>query len=267
MVAVEVDGVGADETELDQAASLWPDTIPREPHSPREPRSPKKTTRRRLMLLLGAGVVLLAFLVVAGPAIFFRIEGPAPKRLTLPVGPGGTVGPVNGTWAVAAPSEVQYRVAEILFGQHHIAVGRTAEVQGDITIQGATVTSAHFGVDMASVRSGVAGRDSQFSGWIMDTATYPKGYFILTKAIDLGKVPYKRHIVTLDAVGKLILRGKSRVVSFPLRAERYGNGIDVNGALTIRFSLWGIPNPSFAITRVGNTGTIDVLLHLVRTTR
>jgi polyisoprenoid-binding protein YceI len=242
---------------IDGAASLWPDT------TETVPRRPRKRRRRRLFVLLG-GLAALALVVVAGPAIFFSIEGPAPKQLTLPVGPGGTVGPVNGTWTVTGPSEVQYRVAEILFGQHHTAVGKTEKVKGSLTIKGATVTSAQFSVDMASVRSGVAGRDSQFSGWIMDTASYPKGYFTLTKPIDLGKVPSERHIVNVDAIGKLVLRGKSRTVRFPLHAERYGDGLDVNGALTIHFGRWGIPNPSFTITRVANTGTIDILLHLVR---
>jgi polyisoprenoid-binding protein YceI len=247
------------EIDVDEAASRWPDTF-----EPEHQGSRRGQRRKRVMIGLSTGLAALAFVVVAGPAIFFRIEGPAPKRLALPVGPGRTVGPVNGTWTVTSPSEVQYRVAEILFGQRHIAVGTTSKVQGSLTIEGATVTSAHFSVDMASVRSGVAGRDSQFSGWIMDTANYPKGYFTLVKAIDLKKVPSKQHIIDLVALGKLTLRGKSRTVKFQLRAERYGNGIEANGALTIRFGLWGIPNPSFAITRVGSTGTIDVLLHLVR---
>lgn len=247
------------ETDIDAAASRWPDTLEPEHEGPR-----RRPRRKRATIVLLSGLAVLAFVVVAGPAIFFRIEGPAPKRLALPVASGGTGGPVNGTWTVTSPSEVQYRVAEILFGQHHIAVGTTSKVQGSVTVRGTTVTSARFSVDMASVRSGVAGRDSQFSGWIMDTANYPKGYFTLANAINLGKVPSKGHIIDLAAVGRLTLRGKSRTVKFPLRAERYGKGIEVNGALTIRFGLWGIPNPSFAITRVGSTGTIDVLLHLVR---
>lgn len=259
------------ETDIDEAASRWPDTFELERWGLTKERRgfgrrPNKRHKRALVAVLG-GLAALAAVVVAGPAVFFAIEGPAPKSLVLPVGPGGAVGPVNGTWAVAAPSEVQYRVAEILFGQHHIAVGTTSKVQGSFTIKGATVVAARFSVDMASVRSGVAGRDSQFAGWIMDTRAYPKGYFTLTKAVDLGKVPSERHVVTLDAVGKLTLRGKSRTVRVPLRAERSGDGIDVNGAFTIRFGRWGIPNPSFAITRVADTGTIDFLLHLVRKSR
>ena len=144
-------------------------------------------------------------------------------------------------------------------------MGTTDNVRGTVTIKGATVTSAQFIVDMASVRSGAAGRDVQFRDLIMDTVAHPDGYFTLTRAIDLGRVPAERQIVDADAVGQLTLRGQSRTVSFPLRLERYGNGVDASGALTIRFALWGIPNPSFVVARVGNFGTIDVLLHLVRT--
>jgi polyisoprenoid-binding protein YceI len=250
-----------DDVDLDEQAARWPDTF--EP----ERWDPERRLRKRVLAWFCAGLAAVVLVVVGGPAIYFHIEGTGPKRLTLPVGPGGTVGPVNGTWTVASPSEVQYRVEEILFGQHHTAVGTTAKVRGTLTIKGATVTSAQFIVDMASVRSDAAGRNVQFDDWIMDTATYPNGYFTLTKAIDLGKVPSERQIVAADAVGELTLRGKSRTVAFPLRIERYGNGIDANGALTIRFGLWGVPNPSFAITRVGSTGTIDVLVHLVRTSR
>jgi len=249
------------DTDIDEQASQWPDTFDVERWDP------ERRRRRRVMALFCAGLAALLLAVVGGPAVYFYIEGAGPKRLTLPVGPGGAVGPVNGTWSVSAPSEVQYRVVEILFGQHHTAVGATAKVRGTVTIKGATVTSAQFIVDMASVRSDMAGRDVQFDDWIMDTVTYPNGYFNLTKAIDLGKVPSKRHIVDIGAVGELTLRGRTRTVTFPLQIERYGNGIDANGALTIRFGLWGIPNPSFAITRVGSTGTIDVLFHLVRTSR
>jgi polyisoprenoid-binding protein YceI len=245
--------------DIDEEAERWPDTFDAERWDP------ERRRRRRVMTWICAGLTALVLAVVGGPALYFHIEGAAPKRLTLPVGPGGAVGPVNGTWSVVAPSEVQYRVEEILFGQHHIAVGTTAKVRGTVTIKGATITSAQFTVDMASVRSDMAGRDVQFDDWIMDTVTYPNGFFTLTKAIDLGQVPRERHIVAIGAVGKLTLRGKSRPVTFPLRIERYGNGIDANGALTIRFGRWGIPNPSFAITRVGSTGTIDVLVHLVRT--
>gem|GEM_PF-3647596 len=40
----------------------------------------------------------------------------------------------------------------------------------------------------------------------------------------------------------------------------------MEGSLQIRFGLWHIPNPSFAVAKVGNTGTIEVLLYLDKVT-
>jgi polyisoprenoid-binding protein YceI len=226
-------------------------------------RSASERRRRRIMIWFSVGVVAFLLLVVGGPWLYFHLQGTAPKVLTLPVGPGGTTGPLNGAWKVSAPSEVQYRVQEILFGQHHTAVGTTSKVTGHMTIVGATVTSAQFTVNMASVKSDQAGRNVVFDDQIMDTSTYPNGYFTLTRAIDFKSVPGPDKVVDVDAQGTLSLRGKSRPVTFPLETERAGNGIDVNGSLTIHFGLWGIPNPSFAIAQVGSTGTVDLLLHLV----
>jgi polyisoprenoid-binding protein YceI len=226
-------------------------------------RAPSERRRRRVLAWFTAGAIVFALVVVGGPWLYFHIQGAAPKQLTLPVGPGGTTGPVNGTWKVSSPSEVQYRVQEILFNQHHTAVGTTSKVTGSMTIVGATVTSAQFKVDMGSVESDQAGRNVTFDDEIMDTSTYPNAYFTLTQPIDLTQVPVPGQVVSVVAQGNLTLRGKSRAVSFPLEAERDGAGIDVNGSLTIHFGTWGIPNPSFAIAQVGDTGTIDLLLHLV----
>jgi hypothetical protein len=41
-------------------------------------------------------------------------------------------------------------------------------------------------------------------------------------------------------------------------------GIDVNAEIPVTFSRWRIPNPSFVVAKVGDGGTVEVLLHLVR---
>lgn len=220
--------------------------------------------RRRVVRWFSAGVVAFLAVVIGGPWLFFHFEGKAPSEPTLPVAAGGTAGPLNGTWKVAAPSTVEYRVKEILFGLHHTAVGTTSQVRGSLTIEGRSVTAAQFTVDMGSVTSNEDGRNVQFKDEIMDTATYPNGYFTLTRTLVLPEVPPPGRVVHVDATGELTLRGKSRTVEFPLQAERFGDEIDVSGSLTIQWAQWGIPNPSFAIVKVGDTGTIAVLLHLAR---
>jgi polyisoprenoid-binding protein YceI len=211
-----------------------------------------------------------AALLIGGPYLVIDLFlGSAPGRLHLPPAagvPSGPVapGPVSGTWKVGPGSLAGYRVHELLFGQSHTAVGRTPKVTGGMVISGSEITAADFTVDMASVTSDQGSRDVQFRGFIMRTADYPHASFRLTSPIDLVTVPPVGHIVSAQAVGDLTLRGVTRSVTFTLQAERLpGPAIDVNAEIPIRFSEWHIPNPSFAVARLGSTGTIEVLLHLV----
>jgi polyisoprenoid-binding protein YceI len=208
-------------------------------------------------------VLAVPLLLIGGPYVYFHFAaGRSAPPLTLPVGPGGSTGPVNGTWAVIKPSQAQYRVTETLLGQRHVAVGTTSKVSGTILIEGATITYAHIRVDMGSVSSDQAGRDVMFRDHILSTSSHPYAYFDLTQPIDLGSVPGPNQRVTVTAAGKLSLRGVTQPVNFPLTAERDGYEIAVNGSLPIRYSEWHIPNPSFGVAQLGSFGTIAVLLYL-----
>lgn len=232
----------------------------------RRPRPSRRARWRRSgVLWLAGAIAMVVVAVVAGPFIYFHaVDRNNPSPLTLPVGPGGTAGPLNGTWTVGPGSQVGYRVVEMLFGQHHTAVARTGKVTGQVVLTGATVTEAQIVVDMASLKSDETGRDTVFRDAIMDTGSHPHGEFTLTRAIQMGTLPPAGKVVEEPATGELTLRGVTHTVTFPLSAERYRGQIVVRGALTIRFARWHIPNPSFAITKVANTGTIDLLLYLRR---
>ena len=217
-----------------------------------------------IVLLVCAGVV-----IIGGPWVFFNvIESPTPSRLQLPTVKGASAavvpGPVSGTWIVGAGSVAGYRVDEQLFGQSHTAVGRTSKVTGGMVISGTEVTAADFTVDMASVRSDTRSRDAQFNGFIMDTTDHPDSSFRLTRAIQLGRVPAVGQTISVPATGDLTLRGVTRPVTFTLNAERLDGSIDVNAVIPITYSRWHIPNPSFAVAKLGGTGTVEVLLHLAR---
>jgi polyisoprenoid-binding protein YceI len=218
---------------------------------------------------LAGGVTALVVALVLGVLFLYHLEGgSAPGRLTLPpaagVGSGPlAAGPVSGTWTVTTGSQAGYRVQEILLGLHHTAVGRTSKVSGGMIISGTTVDAADFKVDMAAVTTDAAGRNVQFHDYILKTGTYPSATFRLTEPIQLGSVPGDSQVVTEPATGNFTLRGVTRPVTFTIEAERVTGGIDLNAEIPIHFALWKIPNPSFAVAKVGNTGTIEVLLHLV----
>jgi polyisoprenoid-binding protein YceI len=232
---------------------------------------------RRWLRWVIAAVVVVAVIAVGGPYVFFHfIEGNGPAPLSLKASPSasasgtqstsrvssqGSSGPVAGTWAVGSGSRVGYRVKEILAGQSHTAVGRTSSVTGQMVVKGTTVKTASFTVKMATIHTDSAQRDSQFDGRIMDVATYPDGTFVLTKPIALAPLPAPGTIKTYSATGHLTLHGQTRLVTFPLKAERTGSAIEVQGSIPVLFSKWGIPNPSFTgFVTTQNHGVMEFLL-------
>lgn len=218
---------------------------------------------------VAAALAVTAAVLIGGPYLFiYLFLGSSPGKLTLPPAAGvaaGPVaaGPVSGTWRIGPGSIAGYRVDELLFGQTHTAVGRTSRVTGGMVISGTEVTAADFSVDVASIKSDQGSRDVQFRGFIMDAADYPHATFRLTSPIQLGTVPKVGQTVTHTATGDLTLRGTTRSVTFTLNAERLARGIDVQAEIPVRFGLWHIPNPSFAVARLGPVGTVEILLQMI----
>jgi polyisoprenoid-binding protein YceI len=230
---------------------------------------------RRLLAWLAGAAVAVVVLAVGGAFVYIHfISGPAPAPLSLKnlktAGPAsasaGTAsarGPavLAGRWHVTSGSVVGYRVNEVLAGQNNVAVGRTGEVSGTMTISGSTVTAASFTVQMATVKSDESERDVQFNGRIMDTAQYPTGTLTLTAPIDLAPVPAAGVIRGYHAAGELTLHGHTRRVSFTLEAEHTAGAIDVSGSIPVLFSDWGISNPSFApFVTTQNHGELEFLI-------
>ncbi len=234
--------------------------------------------RRRWLRWLFAGTALVVVLAVGIPFVYIHfIEGPAPAPLALPslktttTTAGGTpttsktsaaaTSNVTGTWVAGSRSEAGYRVEEVLAGQDNTAVGRTSEVNGTIVLDGPTVKSATFTVNLTTVHSDESERDVQFNGRIMDTAQYPDATFKLTKPISLGSVPAVDKTITESATGTLTMHGHTRTVTFSVEARYTGSEIQVTGSIPIVFAEWNIGNPDFAgFVTTQNHGLLEFLL-------
>ncbi len=234
-----------------------------------------RRTRRLVAWLVGAAVAVVV-LVVGGAFVYIHfISGPAPAPLSLknlkssstPSAPAGTTASrgstrlLAGTWRVTSGSIVGYRVNEVLAGQNNVAVGRTSDISGTMTIKGTTVTAASFTVAMDTIKSDESERDAQFNGRIMDTAAYPTGTLTLTAPISLAPLPADGVIRHYNATGDLTLHGHTRSVTFAMEAERADGEIDVSGSIPILFSDWDISNPSFApFVTTQNHGELEFLI-------
>lgn len=213
-------------------------------------------------------VVALAVLVVGGSWLFIWSEDSEPK-LTIDstsnttLKPGADDGTSEGTWKASSASIVQYRVKETLFGASAEAVGKTSDIDGSIVINGTTVDTAKFTVDMTTITSGKSQRDGQFQGRIMNTSQFPTSSFELTSPITLSSVEQDKEI-TATATGKLTLHGVTKTVTFDVVAKRVTGAIKVNGSIPVHFEDYDINNPSGGPAQVGDDGTLEFTLVFTR---
>lgn len=171
---------------------------------------------------------------------------------------------ITGTWLATNESTVGYRVKEVLGGVDTEGVGRTNQVNGSLRIQETTLLSTVFEINVASIKSDSSKRDSQFSGNIMDTATYPTATFRLLTPIELGAVPTDGQNITATAQGELTLHGVTQQVSFDVTAKLANGIIGVLGSIDITFADYGIANPSNAFVSTGDTGLLEFVLAFKR---
>ncbi len=224
----------------------------------------------RLKLLIAVPLALVVA-VVGGSWFYIKVlqDDPAPK-LTIDdtaARSGATVaddGTTDGTWKVSADSIVGYRIKETLFGASAEATGRTSEVEGSLTIAGASVSAAKFIVDMDSVSSDRSQRDGQFRNRIMQTSQFPTSEFTLSSPINLGTVPALDQPITTKATGNLTLHGVTEKITFDVAAKRVTGQLRINGAIPITFSDYDIDDPSGGPAQVGDTGTLEFTLVLTR---
>lgn len=211
--------------------------------------------------------------LVVGPWAYINlIKDDAPSALTIEDNsdatiPSGsieqdTISDLNGEWVVTSGGEsvVGYRVKEVLFGQSTEGVGRTREIQGQLTVTNDQVTNVSFTVQMGTLTSDAANRDRQFNGRIMDTSSYPTSTFVLTQPIALPANALSGEVITVNAQGDLTLRGTTKPVQFPLQAKVEGATFTVVGNITIVFDDWGIPEPSLPGIDVDPDGLLEFSL-------
>jgi polyisoprenoid-binding protein YceI len=210
-------------------------------------------------------VALVVLLGVGGPFVYTRwIAGDAAAPLAVSASEAATpTGELASAYTVGDGSEAGYRVGELLGGQRVDAVGRTPDVTGTVALSGTRVTSGEVTVQLSTVTSDQTRRDGQFTGSIMETATYPTATFTLTGPLELGADFANGTSTTVTATGTLTLKDVTREVSFPLTAVRDGANLDVSGSIPVTFTDFGIDPPSIGdFVKVDETGQVEFLLTL-----
>ena len=222
----------------------------------------------KILIRVAISIVIVVGLVYGGILLYTKVINPPEDKLneddlSAIVSESSTPTPdvgITGTWLATSESTVGYRVKEVLGGVDTEGVGRTNQVNGSLTIQETTLLSTVFEIDVASIKSDSSKRDSQFSGNIMDTATYPTATFRLLTPIELGSIPADDQNITATAQGELTMHGVTQQISFDVTAKIANGIIGVLGSIDITFADYGIANPSNAFVTTGNTGLLEFVL-------
>lgn len=226
-------------------------------------------TVRKLIL----GVVGLAVIGVAAFLVWwFAIKSDPKPRLNATDLDKGLAGKssstsgaggrgVDGSWAVASSdSTVGFRIRESIAGAlESDAVGRTAAVTGSLAISSGTAGSATISVSVATIKSDQSIRDTQMNR-LMDTGKFPSATFTLKRPIALGAIPADGVTKKYTATGDLTLHGTTKSVTFPIDAKITNGRIGVLGNIPVTFADYGLDNPSNAITKIGDNGSLEFVL-------
>jgi polyisoprenoid-binding protein YceI len=212
-------------------------------------------------------VAALAVIAVVGPlllAVFSRapedfISGRVLNEETI------TADDLEGSWDVAPGSQVGYRVGERIGLAQLDAVGRSETVTGSFTVGDGVLQRAEFVVDMDTFSSDRSQRDDEFRGRIMDVENHPEARFSLTEPVTIPTSTDVATMAPFEAVGDLTLRGTTTPTAFQIFAATDEGRLRLTGATEIKFSEWGIPNPSLpaAMIYTDSTGTLEFDLILV----
>lgn len=239
---------------------------------PPAPQLPPEHRRRWLVTTLVVVVVAVG-LIVGGPWFYARVLAPdarAPLALTTPtatpsVDPDAPLPPleVDGTWQVGAGSAAGYRLGEVLSGEQVTVVGRTEQVTGSLTVAGGQLTEATVRVDTASIATDESARDAFFRR-ALDTTTFPEATFTLTAPVDVTAVAAATAPVAVAAPGTLTFHGVSQPVTAELLVQRTPEGIEVAGQVPVTLESFGLDAPDLGFVTVEPTGSVELLLVLVR---
>jgi len=237
--------------------------------------------KRNLIVAATACVAVVALIGAGGYIYFFSGLRTSPATLglssstpsTAPGSPSATG--LTGKWNIASGSLVGYRVQELFAGESskHLAVARTSDVTGSLTISGDsngyTVSGIALTANLTSLHSvdQVAGRNvSQRDGIVtrqLAVQQFPNATFTATSTSVPGSLSSAQ--VDVSAPGKLTIHGVSKDVTAAAKAQVVGDKVEIAGTLTVNMTDYGVSPPQAPFVTVDPTATIEFDIFLTKT--
>lgn len=246
----------------------------------------ERRRRRTTIGAVAAGGLLLALL--AAGALWFFGDAPSAVDITDAVDQAGTAtgGDVAGAtddataggaiWTVdtavgefsvteSTGTFVGVRVDEELANVGATtAVIRTPVVDGTITLDGTTLTSAEIVADFTALVSDESRRDNAVQR-ALDTDAHPTAAFTLTDPVELDALPTADEPVEVTAPGELTINGVTNAVEVPLQVAVVDGVAVVTASFDVAFADYDVAAPTAPIVlSVADSGTVELQLFLTQ---
>jgi len=163
----------------------------------------------------------------------------------------------------ASGSFVGFRVKEELVKIGDItAVGRTDQVEGELSIQNGQLVSVSVTADLSAIVTNDSRRDNAARN-AMNVRENPIATFVLDQPVDLPETDGSQ--IALQAKGQLTVNGISKAVMFELEAKAVARSIVVVGQTEVIFADYDIAVPSASIVvSAEDHGVVEFQLLFVR---
>src|SRR5688500_14869789 len=178
----------------------------------------------------------------------------------------------TGTWTVSNASKATVRVREQLVGLNLpsdavlVATGATGTFI--LKDDGTFSSDSKISFDLTTLASDNRNRDDFIKGDTLQTRQFPKAEFVPTKTTGLTLPMPASGEFTFKLTGKMMIRGKTKEVTFDVQAKRTGNELTATAtaAPTWKFADFGMTAPSVPFRVVSIVDELRVVVDLVATT-
>jgi len=136
-------------------------------------------------------------------------------------------------------------------------------VTGSLTIDGTTLASATFEVDMTTLTTNDTMRDDNVLEAI-EATSFPTGSFVLTEPVELGENAASE-AVSVEAAGDMTIHGVTQPVTLSLDAQLVDGTVVVVGSMNMVFADYGVEVPDGGpVVSVDDFGIVELQLLFTR---
>lgn len=227
-----------------------------------------RTRNQKLIVIGGVAVIVVLALLALVPLFISLVSHPGVKTDGIDVdGAKAASTDVDGEWVVTTKpgknmTSAGFTFYELLPGDERTTSGSTQDVEGEMTIEGGSLTAGEVTVDMGNIVTDKDVRDENVRRKILHTEEYPESTFVLTEPADVSQLPEDGSAGTVTLTGDLTIHGKTNSITQEFNALRTGDNVIVHADVPINRLDYGVETPEFVAAKIAEDGEINIRLKL-----